>query len=80
MLDAKAPVHFPEKVRGEVTFDDVSFRYNKAEDMALEHITFTAVEKPGMIKPDQRSERSRLSHSPGLMFSGGSAKVSRRNR
>ena len=45
VLDAKAPVHFPEKVRGEVTFDDVSFRYNKAEDMALEHITFTA--RPG---------------------------------
>ena len=45
VLDAKAPVHFPAKVRGEVTFKDVSFRYNKAEDMALEHITFTA--RPG---------------------------------
>ena len=28
-----------------LSLDDVSFRYNKAEDMALEHITFTA--RPG---------------------------------
>ena len=43
--DPENPLSLPEKVRGEIRFDNVSFRYDNAEDDVLRDISFTA--KPG---------------------------------
>ncbi len=43
--DPKNPVSLKEKVRGEVKFDNVSFRYKGAKSDVLRNISFTA--KPG---------------------------------
>ncbi|MBQ8133747.1 MAG: ABC transporter ATP-binding protein [Clostridia bacterium] len=43
--DPENPVSLKEKVRGEVKFDNVSFRYKGAESDVLRNISFTA--KPG---------------------------------
>ena len=43
--DPEQPDHLPEKVKGEICFEDVAFRYEGAEENVLEHISFTA--KPG---------------------------------
>lgn len=53
VLDTQPTIHDPnqnqddklEHVRGELTFEDVAFRYDGAQEDALEHISFTA--KPG---------------------------------
>ena len=53
VLDTRPSIHDPsasrdgelEKAKGELTFEDVSFRYEGAAEDALEHISFTA--KPG---------------------------------
>lgn len=38
-----APKHEGAEFSGEVTFEDVSFRYPDAEDDVIEHVTFTAI-------------------------------------
>ena len=43
--DAPQPRHLPEKVKGLVQFNDVSFHYEGADENVLEHVTFTA--RPG---------------------------------
>lgn len=43
--DPEQPDHLPEKVKGEICFEDVAFRYEGADENVLEHISFTA--KPG---------------------------------
>lgn len=43
--DAPAPTHLPEKAKGLVKFNDVSFHYKGADENVLEHVTFTA--RPG---------------------------------
>lgn len=45
VTDIPDPKHFAGRPRGEITFKDVSFRYDEAESDVLEHISFTA--KPG---------------------------------
>lgn len=40
--DPKSPRTLGDKVRGEVAFDNVSFRYHGADEAVLENITFTA--------------------------------------
>ena len=43
--DAPQPRTLPEKVKGLVQFNDVSFHYEGADANVLEHVTFTA--RPG---------------------------------
>lgn len=43
VCDPPEPEHLPEKVRGVVKFEDVSFRYEGADENVLEHISFTAL-------------------------------------
>ncbi|MGN0482797.1 MAG: ABC transporter ATP-binding protein [Lachnospiraceae bacterium] len=45
VADPKVPKAEEKTFAGELTFDDVSFRYDGADEDALEHISFTA--KPG---------------------------------
>lgn len=43
--DPVQPKQLPEKIKGVVRFDDVSFRYEGADENVLQHISFTA--QPG---------------------------------
>lgn len=43
--DTTEPKHLPQQMEGVVRFNDVSFRYQGAEENVLEHISFTA--RPG---------------------------------
>jgi ATP-binding cassette subfamily B multidrug efflux pump len=45
ILDPQTPLHFPETLHGEVTFDHVSFHYPDAQEDVLHDINFTA--RPG---------------------------------
>ncbi len=45
VTDPKQPKHLPDQLSADICFDDVSFRYEGAEENVLSHISFTA--KPG---------------------------------
>lgn len=47
ITDPEEPQHFPEPFRGEVTFENVCFKYHGAKKCAVENISFTT--KPGTI-------------------------------
>ena len=79
--DAPQPRHLPEKVKGLVQFNDVSFHYEGADENVLEHVTFTA--RPGETTAfivRRRQDDAVQPHSPFLRRIGRQRHSGRRGR